>query len=82
MNYETALELKNAGFPQEHGNGYHYTSNSVVRRNNQRIKTEDCYAPTLEELIEFSDGYGRVEELIYEYSQKALQKLRGKQITE
>ena len=51
MNYELALALKNAGFPQE-GNGISYdvlTSAGVYEDN---VFRENVYYPTLEELIE------------------------------
>jgi hypothetical protein len=45
MNYELALQLKNAGFPQELNDGY-YLDDSCGLGN------EQVYLPTLSELIE------------------------------
>ena len=43
MNYETALALKNAGFDQ-------FGNNRNI--DGAKVEIEDCYIPTLEELIE------------------------------
>jgi len=48
MNYELALKLKEAGFPQEGKNGYWINSAGVT----SSIKKEAPYVPTLSELIE------------------------------
>lgn len=46
MNYELALKLKDAGFPQ------HSTTHEPVFLNRLGISTDDAYNPILSELIE------------------------------
>ena len=47
MDYELAMELKDAGFPQSGTGGWTYAPDKLVTRPNDRV-----YVPTLEELIE------------------------------
>lgn len=55
MNYETALKLKNAGFPQTTPSGNYRNGHYIVEGK------ETCYDPTLEELIEgCGEGFDRL----------------------
>lgn len=55
MMYEIAKKLKDAGYPQERYDGTHYTPTSVVIRDGERLAVEDCYAPSLAELLAMCD---------------------------
>lgn len=57
MNYQLALELKNAGFPQRFVGGDHHLSGWWIDEDNKPYGHEngnetECYVPTLSELIE------------------------------
>ena|SRR3990167_7463686 len=67
MNYQLALKLKKAGFPQlENGNGFYYERGVTILEEGAAVlgmeiltgsfakkAEEKCYAPTLEELREY-----------------------------
>lgn len=51
MTYELALQLKEAGFPQE-GNGFHSQLLDSSQGSGVNVYRPDVYYPTLEELVE------------------------------
>lgn len=58
MDYELCLELKNAGFSQEGGDGFRYTDKTVIRRDGVDLPdVENCYIPTLGELIRACENF-------------------------
>lgn len=62
MIYEIAKALKDSGFPQEKRDGSWYGKDSAVFRNGERIEVEECYAPTVGEILALVEGpYFRLE---------------------
>lgn len=83
MTYELAKKLKDAGFTQIGAGGYDIHVNEVRMCEEKGEDVKDYvrrhnipYIPTLEELIDFSDGDSKIQALYAEYTEKALQKLR------
>lgn len=75
MNYELAKKLKDAGFPQKER--LYPTSNDSEDGKFFCAGTENqCYRPTLSELIDFIDGNGIMKEIENDYAKKALYKLQ------
>ena len=72
MDYDLALQLKNAGFPQEGKGNYFGIGPNVVPE-----EVHTVYFPTLSELIDFVDGSDKLKDIEDKYVQKTLLKLQG-----